>query len=1253
MADDCKFTNLDDQVLDQLAIGLKSKSVIAELLKIDNPTLKTALKKALASEAVNLSAEKLQETCNKDESSSEVHKINMASSNLKTRGNSTRGRGRAGRKYRRGCQQQSWQQRNQQREEEASRERPGERSSTTAGYTAGCYCCGRPGHYARNCRYNRASCNICQRRGHLSNVCSSRRSGETHEKKNSQVGYLRAKNADSDSDDSLNKEIKHMFSSEQTRNVHCIGTYMPGNTRVEPQFLPVKINNTELLMEMDTGAALSIISVATKSKYFQGVKLHNADVTLLNHDESPYIPVGMLKNIIVEANGVEIAADVYVTKSNGPAIIGRPWLKALNLWPLYAELRINKIETDNYKDKLKETLKKNEAIFSKEKGSFTKGEVKLELKENSKPIYVQARTVPFALKEKIEHELDRLVKEGTMEPVEESEWATPIVPVLKQNGEVRICADFKVTVNPQLITVRHPAPSFDHAIANLQGGEKYSKIDLKEAYLQMPVAEESQPLLTINTHKGLFRYRYMAFGISSAPGIFQLRMEEILKGIPGVAVVVDNIVVTGQNTKQHLERLDKVLTKLNECGLKVRVDKCQFFKDKITYLGYQICKNEISIDPAKYQAIVEMKNPENKPELELVLGKINYYNRLLKNRAAILKPLYECKNRVEFVWDQACELSFRRVKEELKSIVVNYDPQLPIILTCDASPRGLAAYLSQPYSDRDRLVACASKGLTKAQVNYSQIDREAAAIIFGISKFYDYLYAREFTLRTDNKPLSRIFGPNKGIPRMATSRLQNWAHFLSAFSYKIECIRSEENIVADAFSRLPGGKCDKPCEKEIEVTYLHYVVQSESVNFDYKTVARKTAKDKLFSMIKRCVEQGWPESKIKNWKEELKPFVLRKDELSVERGCLMWGHRVLIPPKLQGQVIQKLHECHFGIVRMKSVARSVVWWPRIDSMLEEKAKSCTYCAQVSDNPKKMALTPWPWPDQPWQRLHADFAGPFLGHTYFLLIDAHSKWPEIFIVKNLTAKATIDLFKKIFAIHGLPLHVVTDSGTQFVSEECKVFFKQLGIKQTFTTPRHPATNGAAENFVKTFKRKIKAMVESENISVQIAIERFLFAYRSSKHTITGESPAKLLFNRELRKSLDLLRPDIKVSVKMKQEMQIKNYRGKRVDQYLVGDVILARDFRKNYDVWSEAKIVQILSPCNYLIKFKEGEGVHKRHGNQIKPWQELGTYKYKNDIDESVNNDTSITEANLTVLRRSNRNTKPVQRYCANVHFVDM
>lgn len=253
-----------------------------------------------------------------------------------------------------------------------------------------------------------------------------------------------------------------------------------------------------------------------------------------------------------------------------------------------------------------------------------------------------------------------------------------------------------------------------------------------------------------------------------------------------------------------------------------------------------------------------MPTPSNHKELQLqlLLGKINYYDKLFNDRAAILAPLYDCNNSETFEWNNNCQNAFNQAKKELKRIIVNYDPTLPLILTCNASPRDLGAVISQPYAEGEKPVAFASARLTNAQKNYSQIDKEAA-IIFGVTKFYDYIFARKFILRTDNKPLSRILSPEEGIPRMA-SRLQNWSYFLSAFDYRIECIGTKENIVADTLYYQDTldyrEKAMIIINEILNVTghyaHLHYVVESKIACLDYKAVTRVTAKDSLIASKK-------------------------------------------------------------------------------------------------------------------------------------------------------------------------------------------------------------------------------------------------------------------------------------------------------------------------------------------------------------------------------------------------------------------
>ena len=200
----------------------------------------------------------------------------------------------------------------------------------------------------------------------------------------------------------------------------------------------------------------------------------------------------------------------------------------------------------------------------------------LNLKPDAKPKFFKARVVPLAIREKVESELNRLVKIGVLEKVDYSDWASPIVPVNKPNGSVRICGDFKATVNPSLNPKEYPMPTAEEIFANLQGGQKFSKLDLNGAYLQIELDDESKELVTINTPLGLYRYKRLPFGISESGAIFQETLDKILSGLPA-AHIVDNVLITGKNDSEHLENLRSVLDKLRDFGIRLNPDKCEYF----------------------------------------------------------------------------------------------------------------------------------------------------------------------------------------------------------------------------------------------------------------------------------------------------------------------------------------------------------------------------------------------------------------------------------------------------------------------------------------------------------------------------------------------------------------------------------------------------------------------------------------------------------------------------------------------------
>ena len=245
--------------------------------------------------------------------------------------------------------------------------------------------------------------------------------------------------------------------------------------------------------------------------------------------------------------------------------------------------------------------------------------------------------MPYALK--VEEELRRLQNEGIPTTVEWSEWATPIVPVPKKDGSVRLCGDYKITVNPELQAEQYPLPRIEDIFANLAGGQKFSKIDLRQAYHQIEMEEDSKKYLTINTHMGLFQYNRLVFGITSAPAIWQRTIDQVLEGTSGTSCILDDMIITGKNDDEHLANLEEVLRRLQAHGLRANKTKCEFFKEKITFCGHDIESHGLHKSPEKVEAVLRAPRPCNVAELRSFPGLVNYCNSFLPNLSTVVPPL--------------------------------------------------------------------------------------------------------------------------------------------------------------------------------------------------------------------------------------------------------------------------------------------------------------------------------------------------------------------------------------------------------------------------------------------------------------------------------------------------------------------------------------------------------------------------------------------------------------------------------------
>ena len=375
-------------------------------------------------------------------------------------------------------------------------------------------------------------------------------------------------------------------------------------------------------------------------------------------------------------------------------------------------------------------------MFREGLGELHNVKAKIYIDKDTQPVFHKSRQVSFALRRKVEDELDRLQALGVLRPIQFSEWAAPIVPVLKGDGRVRICGDYKVTVNKAAKVDKYPIPRIEELFATLAGGKTFTKLDLSHAYLQVPLDDESRQYLTINTHKGLFEYTRLPFGVASAPAIFQRVMENLLQGISGACVYIDVILVTGTTEKDHLHNLTQVLQRLQIAGMRLKKGKCAFMLPSVSYLGHVINAEGLHTAESKVQAVVEAPEPRNVTELRSFIGMVNYYGKFIPNLATTLSPLYLLLQKsTPWSWGSRQRCAFRDIKELLRSgrVLTHFDDGLPLILACDASPYGLGAVLSHRMpSGEEKPIGFASRTLTKAERNYSHLDKEALSIIFGV-----------------------------------------------------------------------------------------------------------------------------------------------------------------------------------------------------------------------------------------------------------------------------------------------------------------------------------------------------------------------------------------------------------------------------------------------------------------------------------------------------------------------------------------
>jgi transposase InsO family protein len=720
----------------------------------------------------------------------------------------------------------------------------------------------------------------------------------------------------------------------------------------------------------------------------------------------------------------------------------------------------------------------------------------------------------------LREKLDLLLQQDVIEPVDASPWLSPI-HIVQKGEKLRLTLDLRY-VNSQIVVEYHPMPLLLELVSACAGAKYYSAIDLSQAYHQVVLEEDSRDITGFVTCFGTFRYRRLCFGLASAPAFFQRLMDQLLRGLHGVAWYLDDVLVWGTTLKEHDVRLSAVFQKLAATGLRVAPGKCQLGVQKVIFLGHELSEKGVFPLKRNLDAIQKAPRPTQASEVASFLGFCGFYHRFVPDFATVAQPLRELTRKsAEWRWEEDQEAAWLALKEALtiaaEQGLKGFQPGQTTILTADASDKGIGAILSQraPGDGPEVPVAYYSRALTATERNYSVGERETLAIIEGCERWHCWLYGTAFRIRTDHQALVTLLSAS--TQTRTTMRIARWVTRLLRYVFTIEYIRSAGNP-ADFLSRLPvdsGSLAEVVGEPVVSDLVA-------AIDINIPDLAAATLADQVAQRVFDYIRMGWPR-RVTDVDPELYPFWRLKDELTVQQSLLLRGPQpqVYVPADERPAILTLAHSGHPGIVRMKNVLRQSYWWPGASSDAEEYVRNCDSCkfADKTQIPRAQPIQPLPWPEGPWHTIAVDLVGPvatMAGAFVIVVIDLYSKYPEISVRETCPDTVDVETFlRELFDRFGTPVRLISDNGPQFRSERFEDFLRSQGTRHTLTTPYHPQSNGEVERFNRVIMSSVKA---AERDNARMALSEMIRAYRTTPHTVTGVTPSELMFGRLVRTPL---------------------------------------------------------------------------------------------------------------------------------------
>lgn len=818
-----------------------------------------------------------------------------------------------------------------------------------------------------------------------------------------------------------------------------------------PYLVNININKTGTLFLLDTGADTNILSFKT----YKHLKLPLSNITKSSHKLSTFsgeiLPTVGQCNLQLSHDNKTFDVHFHIVDLPCQNILGRRTCEDLKLVK-----RVHKVQFNNNIDIFQEYSDIFEGI-----GCLKDFECKLTLKPDAVPSVDACRRVPFCLLDDLKKELQLLEENNIISKVEEpTDWVSSIVITSKKNGKLRLCIDPR-KLNQAIMRAYYQFPTIDEIKNSLCGAQYFSTLDANKGFYMLKLDESSSKLCTFITPQGRYRSLRLPFGINSAPEIFHSEMSKRFHDIQGVKVMMDDLLIFGRTKEEHDSRLLKVLNRAREIGIKFNKDKSYICQNKVKYLGHIFSREGVQVDQAKVKAICDMPPPSNVTELQRFLGMVTYLGQYIDNlsqKTSHLRSLL-LKNS-EWHWSDQHSLEFNNLKNIITNapILTYFDQNKDILLSVDSSQNAMGAVISHGKQP----IAYASASLSQSQQAYSQIEKELLAILFGCTKFHQYIYGRQVVVETDHKPIIPLFKkPVYSIP----ARLQRIMMRLQPYDLKVVYKPGKYLYVADTLSRcaLPEQSLTD-LDADIDL-HVNLVMKSLSMSQSkLKEFQNQTATDPELATIINLCKNGWPERK-KSLPDNIRPYFPIKNELHVLNGLVLKNNSIVVPISMRNDTLKLLHEGHQGVKSCQNLARNSVYWPNMYSNIQTFIDACHICLTYRRNNTKETLKPHEIKPIPWYKVGVDIF-ELNSRKYLLVVDYYTKYVELALLSNSTATSVINHLKSIFSRHGIPKILQSDNGTPFNSKEISTFMSEWQIDHTTSSPYHSRSNGMVERAIGT-------------------------------------------------------------------------------------------------------------------------------------------------------------------------------------------